>query len=248
MRRGTLLLLICGSAAVLALLGAFIGIHLAVLHGTWVVVLDRATLGALRRAHDPVLTGAAVGLTLVGGKLVTPAVTVAVAALLAATRRRLQPVLLIGIAVAGSFVLTLAADLLFQRPRPPDPTALLPVPTTQSFPSGHALNATVVAGVIAYVLLQEHPPPLRRLAVVAAATGWTAAVGFSRVYLAEHWPSDVVAGWAVGLAWLAAVVVVHRLLAAGLHRRTADPAVPAAAGAGSATEDGRGPARDAGGA
>ncbi|MFD9410241.1 phosphatase PAP2 family protein [Streptomyces sp. NPDC059989] len=71
-----------------------------------------------------------------------------------------------------------------------------------AYPSGHALTATVVCGLLLWLL----PRPAPRW---AAAAAWTAAavsvlgVGFTRVYLGVHWPSDVVAGWLLGVVLVA---------------------------------------------
>ena len=74
-----------------------------------------------------------------------------------------------------------------------------------SFPSGHATIAALLCFSLAVVAVQEmkakHHGSIRPWAVALAA-GLTLAVGVSRVYLGVHWPSDVVAGWAFGSAWL----------------------------------------------
>ena len=83
---------------------------------------------------------------------------------------------------------------------------------TASFPSGHTLNTTVVMGVTAY-LFALHRRSLRAALGGAVIGGVVSiAMGLSRVYLAAHWLTDVVAGWLVALAWLAVVVTLHRLV------------------------------------
>jgi undecaprenyl-diphosphatase len=102
--------------------------------------------------------------------------------------------LVAGIGGAGLIV---GLKRLFHRPRPEVIFAHL----GYSFPSGHSFFALVVYGMLAYWLTRDAPPRARWW-------GWTLAVtlillvGFSRVFLGEHYPSDVAAGYAVALPWL----------------------------------------------
>jgi undecaprenyl-diphosphatase len=67
--------------------------------------------------------------------------------------------------------------------------------------------STVVVGTVV-VLAWAGRSVLARAAMVVAAAAWIGAVGATRVYLGVHWVSDVLAGWAVGAAWLALCVTV----------------------------------------
>src|SRR5262249_51719685 len=93
-----------------------------------------------------------------------------------------------------------------------------------SFPSGHAADATAlavgVAIVIGAVLVRR---PAERVLVGVAAVGVSVAVGISRLVLGVHWPTDVLAGWAIGLG--TAVVVAT----AGVLATQRRPFVPALA-------------------
>lgn len=85
--------------------------------------------------------------------------------------------------------------ILIHRPRPEVFFGLVPA-ETYSFPSGHAFVPAVYFGILASILAAG---PWWRAAVVATA----ALLGFSRVYLGYHYPTDVVAGWALAVLWLA---------------------------------------------
>ncbi|MFE9928745.1 phosphatase PAP2 family protein [Streptomyces sp. NPDC005533] len=98
-----------------------------------------------------------------------------------------------------------------------------------AYPSGHAMTATVVCGMLLWLLprpgSRPFPPLLPRpLPAWAPATAWAVAavsvlgVGFTRVYLGVHWPSDVLAGWLLG-------VVVVALATTGSGRRRGSDAV-----------------------
>ena len=115
------------------------------------------------------------------------------------------------IAVAGSLLLTTVGKVNFGRTRPPTSEAVPPFETSPSFPSGHALNSTVIAGVVAYLVIRRLERQLTRLLAVGIAFVWAVAIGLSRVFLGHHWLTDVMFGWVIGLAWLTVVVVAHRL-------------------------------------
>ncbi len=103
---------------------------------------------------------------------------------------------------AGGGLLNTALKLAVNRPRP---SVLDPVATAhgRSFPSGHAMASTIVYGALLLVILPSVRPERRRLAV-AGSVFMVLMVGFSRLALGVHYLSDVVAGYVLGCAWLAA--------------------------------------------
>jgi membrane-associated phospholipid phosphatase len=113
------------------------------------------------------------------------------------------------LAVPGGMLLNVGLKNVFQRIRPALDMPLVHL-TTFSFPSGHAVAATVFYGALCSLALRRLRHPLARALALAAAVAMVLLVCFSRVYLGAHYLSDVVAGVAVGLAWL--------LLAGGLLR------------------------------
>jgi membrane-associated phospholipid phosphatase len=122
-------------------------------------------------------------------------------------RRSTWTVVFLLLTVGGMGLVTVAAKALVGRPRP---DAALILESSSAFPSGHALGATVA--VLAFITLAR--PHLHRatrtpVAVVGVAT--VALVGLARVALNVHHPSDVVAGWALGLLYfLLCMAVLHR--------------------------------------
>ncbi len=105
----------------------------------------------------------------------------------------------------------LVASLLkqgFDRPRP-DAGSTVPLPDSFSFPSGHATAGAASLGAVAVLLAERLPSRRARvwLWVVTIALG--VAVGLSRIALGVHYLTDVLAGWCLGLAWLAGCLIVR---------------------------------------
>jgi undecaprenyl-diphosphatase len=71
-----------------------------------------------------------------------------------------------------------------------------------SYPSGHSLNTMAVLGLLTVLAVRGRPGAARRTLLAALGAFLVAVVGFSRVYLGVHWPSDVLAGWLIGVLWL----------------------------------------------
>jgi undecaprenyl-diphosphatase len=117
-------------------------------------------------------------------------------------RRERTDAVFVALAFLGAQVLSNGMKLGFQRERPffADPLA---TESTYSFPSGHALVSLAVYGSVALVLAQRLSTRLLRILVVAIAAALVLAIGFSRLYLGVHFLSDVLAGYAAGVAWLA---------------------------------------------
>lgn len=107
--------------------------------------------------------------------------------------------------VLGANLLNEGLKLLFHRARP-ESFFGFEAPSTYSFPSGHAFVALCF-----YLALAElFTPPARRAAARWCALALGFAIGFSRVYLGVHYPTDVAAGWAGAAAWLGAVEWLRR--------------------------------------
>ena len=125
-------------------------------------------------------------------------------------RRRRTDALFVALAFLGAQVLSTGMKLGFRRDRPffPDPLA---TESTFSFPSGHSLVSLAVYGSIALLLAQQVSTTRRRVLVLGGAAVLVLAIGFSRLYLGVHFLSDVLAGYAAGVAWLALLYVALEL-------------------------------------
>lgn len=120
--------------------------------------------------------------------------------------RRFREASYAAIALGGSGLLNIAAKQFFARERPSLWESIAPE-HNYSFPSGHAMGSMTLAAVL--ILLCW--PTRWRWLVVASMVPFTVLVGFSRLYLGVHYPSDILAGWAVATAWAVAVyLLVYR--------------------------------------
>ncbi|MGO1068298.1 phosphatase PAP2 family protein [Lysobacter sp. CA199] len=126
-------------------------------------------------------------------------------------RRRFREASFAAIALGGSALLNIAAKQFFARERPSLWESIAPEHNF-SFPSGHAMGSMTLA--VTLILLSW--PTRWRWPVIALMAAFVPLVGFSRLYLGVHYPSDILAGWSVATAWVVAVyLLVYR---GGLRR------------------------------
>ncbi len=153
-------------------------------------------------------------------------VLVVVAAFLARRRRRWAAYL--ALTAVGGVLLNQLLKRHFVRPRPDLASAVLGA-TGYSFPSGHAMSATIVLGALGYLAARSARSWAVKSAAFSAFATLALAIGVSRLYLGVHWASDVVAGFAAGALWVTAattgyeLVRQYRLLRAGGVPREAAP-------------------------
>ena len=153
----------------------------------------------LYAGDNPVLVRNAQLLTQIGSFYVLVPAAAVTAVLLYLRRRRMRVALLL-VMVFGGRLLVELIKILVDRQRPGISPHLEAV-HSMSFPSGHTANATITWLAIALLIPVPH-----RLRPVLVGIGLAVAlqVGWSRVALGVHWPSDVIGGWAFGLAWVIA--------------------------------------------
>lgn len=176
--------------------------------------LDEAFIAAsVDQVPDPILHGFFL-LTFLGNRDTLIGIGVAVALALLWRRRGLA----LGwiLAMLGNALLNPTLKHIFERARPMHPTHRL-TEDGFSFPSGHSSGSVVVLGMLAYVAVRVLPRRFHVPAwVLAAALAFS--VGFSRLFLRVHFPTDVLAGFTSGAAWLA-VSIASIELARWSHRR-----------------------------
>jgi len=207
-----------GAAVLVAATAAAGEVYESVVATEGVALLDRPALRLAVALRTPVGADLVTAYTNLGGAAVMPVLTVLVVGALTWWRRSWSAIVVVGAAAAGSVAMTIAGKAAVGRARPPLAAAVPPFEESASFPSGHALNAVVVAGILAYLLVRWQRRGWARALTVSVAAAFAVTMGLSRVYLGHHWLSDVLVAWSLGTAWLTVVVLTHRLYLT-VHRR-----------------------------
>lgn len=206
---------------------------LAIVLGAWVFfeLADEVTAGHTREVDewviramrnpdnpaDPVgpawLEEAVRDITALGSVAVLTLVTIATAGFVAIRRQYHALGLLLGAIIGGMLLNVLLKDF-FDRPRPELVPPLLRVQSA-SFPSGHSLLSAVVYLTLGALLARLVASLKLKIYILVTALVFAFLVGLSRIYLGVHYPTDVLAGWTVGLVW----AVICWLSARWLQRR-----------------------------
>ncbi|GAB3551059.1 hypothetical protein GCM10027404_19450 [Arthrobacter tumbae] len=211
-RWALLLLLAVGIGAAVSLTVASAEVYEAVSDEDGIAALDQPALDAALTMRSPWLNDAITAYTHIGGPIGMPILALGATLALVVARRSYTPLILTVIAAGGSLLMTVLSKDAIGRLRPDREFAVPPYEISASFPSGHTLNAVVVSGILAYLLvLRQHSKRVRALTVTVAIL-FAFTMGLSRVYLGHHWVTDVAVAWTLGLAWLALVITAHRLL------------------------------------
>lgn len=190
------------SAALLFLVG-FIWITWELSEGPELGLLDRRALIWIATLRRPIFNGPAIEVTALGSVLVLSLVSsmVLLGLILKNDGRGARFLSLGGL---GTVFGTIVFKHVFSRPRPEVVPRLVEV-GGYSFPSGHSFGSSamyMILMILAWRSFRDIRSRLLLLAVTVSVVGW---VGFSRLYLGVHYPSDVLAGVMLGMGWACAL-------------------------------------------
>lgn len=115
----------------------------------------------------------------------------------------------------GGFIVNYFMKLSFQRLRPPDP--LIEGLRNFSFPSGHATSGFIFYGLLAYIIWKTTISNHKKYIAATILMLFSLLIGFSRIYLRVHYPSDVLAGFCIGYSWLLVTTLLFEYLQ---HKKT----------------------------
>jgi undecaprenyl-diphosphatase len=197
-----LVLSLVGGFAALTILGCLLGN----LIGTLLTARFDAPIVQYVAAHRVAeLTRAMKGTTTIGNDLYVWIVVFMGGAILTWLTQSWRPLILLALVMLGAVSLNLLVKQAVARTRPPSLLWAIPA-NGWSFPSGHATESAAVYRTLAYLFAYTQRG--RGVKSVTYAVGIAAPllIGISRVYLGVHWPTDVIAGWALGGAWSATVL------------------------------------------
>jgi undecaprenyl-diphosphatase len=218
------LAILLGAVALLAMVLIFVRLAAEVREGD-TRQFDEWVLSSLRQASDPTqlkgprwVTWGAQDITALGSPTVLGLTVLAVTGYLF-LHGLYRNGLFVFTASVGGWVLNWTLKEIFARARP-DVVPHLREVVSSSFPSGHALTSAAVYLTLGALLMRIAEGRLARYYCIAIAMFVTFLVGASRVFLGVHYPTDVLAGWLIGMSWALLCWVVERTLErrAGLGR------------------------------
>ncbi len=191
----------------MAVLGA-LAVAIVVLTATLrrLVAFDDTIRAWFIERRSPGLTAVMTACSTLGGSAVLVTLALGIAVWLGVTRRRREALFVAGTTL-GALILVPVLKNVLERARPGDGHLVLV--NSWAYPSGHSLTSTAVIGVLTTLAARRAGSRAARAAVVVAGGCLVVAVGVSRVYLGVHWPTDVLAGWLIGLLWLGICVLVY---------------------------------------
>jgi undecaprenyl-diphosphatase len=171
--------------------------------------LDGALRDQVHSLASPELTEVMIAASRYGGPgwLVPLGVALAIAFLIRGWHRG---ALLVVVTISGTALLDTVLKLSFGRTRP-EAFFNYPLPLSHSFPSGHAFFSASLLGGFAVLISGRIRSRVLQALLWVITIGLILLIGFSRVYLGVHYPSDVFAGYAVAVIWVTAVALGDRL-------------------------------------
>jgi membrane-associated phospholipid phosphatase len=218
-RRGSLvrLAMVSAAAVVFTVLLVLVRLHWSPLESVDHGAADG--LNNLVAGHHTAIT-VIKAITLLGSTLVL-SIVIGAAALLLALRRRWRLAAYLVATGVGALVLDPVLKVLVGRLRPvlAHPVAHAP---GNSFPSGHSLGSIVCYGALFLVFLPAARGGWRTAFAIATAV-LVVVIGFSRTLLGVHYISDVVGGWAIGIAWLGLTTFAFELTRRAAGRQESRP-------------------------
>ena len=209
-------LLLVGVGVIVACVAAFGALADEVMEGG-TQQMDDAVLLWMNRHASPALTGVALDVTALGAGTVVWLVMVVASVFLWVSRHRYS-VLLLWVAILGSGLINTFMKLFFQRPRPHLFPWRVPYAGLSSFPSGHSMTSMVCYATLAYLIARLVDSRFLRRFTFGLAAVIVVLIGLSRMYLGVHYPSDVLAGFTMGLAWASLCALMIEALRYFRHR------------------------------
>jgi undecaprenyl-diphosphatase len=213
------LFILLGGLLLVVLAWVFIALAGEVLEGD-TQKFDERMLEALRRPDNraiPIgpawLQNAALDITALGSPTVLGLAVLAIVGFLL-LQQSYRAAAFVFVASCGGWLLNSLLKTAFSRTRPTVVPHLREV-MSQSFPSGHALTSAAVYLTLGALLMRLAKRRLTKFYCITIAMLATFLVGASRVYLGVHYPTDVLAGWLIGLSWALLCWLVERTLEKG---------------------------------
>src|SRR5688572_1528656 len=177
--------------------------------------LDRTVLDWFVAHREPWLSTVVEVVTVLGSSVFLIPLVVAVGGWCRQRHGTSRPAVLLAVTYLGAHLMSQSLKVIIGRPRPPLGVAIGHY-SGYAFPSGHATQVAAVWLMLAAVVAAGVPSSRHKMWVWVAATSTVVVVGITRLYLAAHWLTDVLGGWALGALWFLAVLGAAQAIS---HRR-----------------------------
>lgn len=171
--------------------------------GGFTQAFDEKTLQWLEAQRSPVMDRVMLEISALGTGAVLLVLVLVASVFLWLTKHHWSVYILL-MGVFGGQLVNRLLKTSFERPRPSVVEWATDV-SSLSFPSGHAMTSMITYGSIAYLVARLEPTRRLRLTTWALCGVMILLIGISRMYLGVHYPSDIIAGYIGGLAWIAFV-------------------------------------------
>lgn len=223
--RVTVVRLIAVAAALVAVLGILGLLVTGPLTSTWLGRADRSAVRWFVDVRTDTLTAVMDAVGGLAGTRTIIAVGLSLAVLVLAITASWRPVVFVAVTVVGEVLLYFLSGTVVGRLRPDVLDLTEGLPTGASWPSGHAAAAAALYGAVAVLVLGLARSPARWTILILPLL-LAPAIAVSRVYVAAHYPSDVVAGLLLGWVWVLACARALQPLTGdgGAGRRPSPPA------------------------
>ena len=172
--------------------------------GQNIIQFDQTVISFIQGFESPTLTSIMKFFTYIGSFSVVVVISIMAFLFLYFVLKHRIELLLFGIVILGTPIINQILKQFFHRARP-DLHRLIEV-GGYSFPSGHAMNAFAVYGILAFLLWRHIPTRLGRTVLVMMSTIFILMIGTSRIYLGVHYPSDIIGAYFASGFWLASSI------------------------------------------
>lgn len=208
--RNKIILYISVSAALILFILTWIFVSSGLLSST-----DAEILKSLRVAENPSRPAGPAwcliffkSITFLGNEILLAVFVLATAVYFYTIKRKDFTLLIIMSALGGSILETILKEII-KRPRP-EIVPYLVVPYWWSFPSGHAVMSVTVYLLFFIIISSFINVRQIKVLILTLAAVFVFLIGFSRIYLGVHYPTDIIAGWSVGCFWVSLCLLWYR--------------------------------------
>jgi undecaprenyl-diphosphatase len=184
------------------------GLMAYLFHSNKITAFDTAVTSFIQGLNTPLLTSIMKFFTFIGAGVPIAVIAVLIMILLFIVFKHRRELVLFIAVLVGSALLNLLLKTVFHRARP-DLNRLIEI-TGYSFPSGHAMAAVTLYGILTYLLWKHISSKVGRSLLLIFSAIMIIMIGLSRIYLGVHYPSDVIAGFLASGAWLAFSIWFYR--------------------------------------